>query len=240
MKVIEYFFETISVPDFLRDVFEKDDWYLAIGRLKEYLSEHITSQTGLYENEKLSISGTVSIGKNCVIGAFVVIDGPVYIGDDVEIGPGTFIRPGSVIGNGCVVGHAAEVKNAVMMDGAKISNHVFCGDSILGVKARMGGHCESTNRRFDQGEVEFSFKNKKLKTGLDKLGMVLGEESRLGGDVLTAPGTMIGKKTFVETGLSVSGYIPPNSYVKNDARFSIKENEFSGTLHQKSTLYEKK
>ena len=162
--MIERFFGTILVPEFLKGAFEEDDWYLVIGRLKEYLSEHITSQTEPYENEKLSISGTVSIGKNCAIGSFVVIDGPVIIGDDVEIGPGAFIRPGSVIGNGCVVGHAAEVKNAIMMDGSKLSNHVFCGDSILGAKARMGGHCESTNRRFDQGEVEFSFEKRKLKT----------------------------------------------------------------------------
>jgi len=232
------FFDNILVPDFLKEEFFKDNWYLVLTRLKEILDQEIPETVLGSTGKNLSINGKAYIGKNCVIGENVVIDGPVYIADDVEIGPGAYLRTGSVISKGCSVGHAAEVKNSVMMEGAKVANHVFCGDSIIGAKARLGGHCETANRRFDQSEVEFIYKEQRLFTGMDKLGCILGEGSRLGGGVFTSPGTMIGKGTFVLTMAQVSGYIPPHKFVKPEQNLKITENNFSGDL-KASKLFER-
>jgi NDP-sugar pyrophosphorylase family protein len=228
--MLEEFFNTIAVPDFIKPEFEKTDWYLLIARSKEILNKLIEKTELLSQGKNLSINGKVYIGTNCVIGENVVIDGPVYIADNVEIGPGAYIRAGSIISKGCSVGHAAEVKNSLMMEGSKVANHVFLGDSIIGSTARIGGHCETANRRFDQLPVEFIYKGVKLSTGLDKLGVVLGEGSRLGGGVFTAPGTMIGKNSFVETMASVQGYVPENMFVKNEISVRMIPNKFSGEL----------
>lgn len=228
--MINEFFNKIAVPDFLKSEFEKADWYLLIGNLKTIVAG-VVSETKLgSQGKNLSINGSVYIGNNCKIGENVVIDGPVYIGNDVEIAPGAYIRPGCVIGNKCSIGHAAEVKNAVMMEGSKVANHVFLGDSIIGADARLGGHCETANRRFDQSQIEFIFQEQKLFTGLDKLGVILGEASRLGGGVFTSPGTMIGMHTFIATMASVSGYIPKEMFVKNDISVKMVANNFSGEL----------
>ena len=73
---------------------------------------------------------------------------------------------------------------------------------------------------------------------MDKLGMILGEGSRLGGGVITSPGTMIGKNTFVFTGTQVQGYIAPNKYVKAEIPIKITDNKFAGELKQTS-LFER-
>jgi len=227
-------FNEIKTFPFLADYFARKDWYLLTKDLKKIIEENISEKTTEIKDGK--ISGNVYIGKNVTIGAFVVIEGPVFIGDNVEIGAHVHIRPGSVIGNNCVVGYGAGTKNSLMMDGSKISNHAFIGDSILGAKARVGGHSETGNRRFDQGEIDWSFEGDKVSTGLDKLGAIIGEQSRIGGGVVTAPGTVIGKNTFIASGANVSGYIPANKFVKTKTELDIRDNNFQNELNQKSTL----
>lgn len=236
--MINDFFDNFAVPDFLQKEFEKDEWYLLIANLKSILDKQLKENIVFSDAKNLSINGKVYIGKGCTIGENVVIDGPVYIADNVEIGPAAYIRAGSVISEHCSVGHAAEVKNTVMMSGSKVANHVFLGDSIIGKDARLGGHCETANRKFSQEIIDFIYKDNKLPTGLDKLGLILGEGSRLGGGVFTSPGTMIGKNTFVSTMASVGGYIPANMFVKNENSVKIIANNFSGELKH-TNLFER-
>ncbi|HLD03629.1 MAG TPA: hypothetical protein VJC17_02540 [Candidatus Dojkabacteria bacterium] len=235
---LQDFFSKIKAPGFIIKYFNQDDWYLMVGKLKKLLKTEIKKSAVHSDNSTLKISGKVRIGNNCRIGDYVVIEGPVYIGDNVEIGPGVFIRPGTIISDECVIGHAAEIKNSLMMAGSKASNHCFVGDSIIGANARIGGHCELANRKFDQQDILINYKNEKLPTKLDKFGLILGEAARLGGGVITAPGTTIGKGTFVSTGLFVSGYLPPKKFVKIRQDYLITENNFAGTLHNKSKLFE--
>jgi bifunctional UDP-N-acetylglucosamine pyrophosphorylase/glucosamine-1-phosphate N-acetyltransferase len=228
--MINDFFSEIAVPEFLKKEFEKEDWYLVIAHLIDILQGNVPSVQIGSPVGNLIYHGKVRIGQKCKIGDNVVIDGPVYIGDDVEISTGAYIRAGSIISDGCSIGHAAEIKNAVMMEGSKIANHVFLGDSILGLSARMGGHSETANRLFEQSEISFNYKDKKLFTGLTKLGAIIGEGSRLGGGVFTHPGTMIGKNTFIATCVDIGGYIPANQFVKIKHDYEFKINRFAGKL----------
>ncbi len=228
IELIE-FFNSILAPDFIKEKFNTPFWYLLIGKFEEFLNEQIPQSQILSTSDTLKITGNVYIGNNCKISDYVVIQGPAYIGDNVEIGPHAYIRKGSIISNNCSIGHASQVKNALMMEGSKIANHSFLGDSILGVNARMGGHSETANRRFDQGQIELKFKDQKIPTQLDKYGAIIGEGSRIGGGVFTGPGTLIGKNTFVAT--SCSGYIPSGKFVKPGSEPDIDFNNFSGTLH---------
>ena len=66
----------------------------------------------------------------------------------------------------------------------------------------------------------------------------MGENSRLGGGVFTAPGTTIGKKSFVSTMASVAGYIPAEHFVKSETNIKMVPNNFSGELKH-SDLFER-
>ena len=237
--MIKDFFNEIKAPEFIKSEFLKDDWYKLIVNAKEILSRYIEKTIIKSDlSSSVKIKGNVYIGENCTIGENIVIEGPVYIGNNVEVGHGAYIRAGSIICDYCSIGFVSHVKNSLMMEGSKIANHCFLSDSIIGASSRVGGHSETSNRRFDQAEICFNYKDKKLETGLDKLGLILGEGSRLGGGVFTYPGTMIGKNTFISTMACIGGYIEPNKFVKYKSDCEIIENKFKGKLKH-SYLFEK-
>jgi len=236
---IKDFFKNIAVPSFLIGEFTKEDWYLISTRLKGILKAEIKKTETKSSNATLITRGIVYIGENCLLGDYIVIEGPAYIGENVEIVSHSYIRPGSVICNGCSVGHAAEVKAAIMMEGSKIANHAFLGDSILGKTARLGGHTETQNRKFEQDIIHLSYKDQRISTGCEKYGAIIGEGSRLGGGVLTFPGTSIGKNTFIMSGLSIGGYIPPDTFVKSTPAFEFRKNRFTSELKNNFSIIEK-
>lgn len=228
-------FSSVESFEFVKQYFSNNEWYLLTRDLKTLIKNNIKTDINS-EYPNVVIKGEVYIGKNCSMGSYVVIEGPVYIGDNVEIGSHAHIRPGSIISDNCVVGYTAGMKNSLMMEGSKISNHTFLGDSIMGAKARLGGHSETANRRFDQQNITWHFEKGEVDTGLDKLGAIIGENSRVAGAVMIFPGTVIGKNTFIASGANVSGYIPENKFVKSLTTYEIRDNRFEGELHQRSTL----
>lgn len=228
--MLQDFFSDILVPDFLEKEFERDDWYILPGRLADILNEQVSESEISKEYQDVTIKGKVHIGKNVKIGERVVIEGPAYIGNNVEIASFSYIRPGAVVSDNAKIGNYSIVKNALVMGGAKTSDYSYCGDSILGARARMGAHSAILNRRFDQGIIDLSYKEEKISTKLDKFGAIIGEESRLGGNSVTGPGVMIGRNTFIMPGSFITGYIPPKKFVKAEMSLSIKDNKFDGHL----------
>lgn len=159
-------------------------------------------------------AGRSAIGTETVVSPFVVIEDDVVIGKNCLIRSGALIRSGTVIENNCIIGHNAEIKNSYICEGAKIQGNTFVGDSIIGKGARIGTGCVTGNRRFDQKEIEWHMPKGKIKSGIDKLGLLLGDYARLGANVTTNPGTVIGAYTWVTGGISVSGHIPARKFVK--------------------------
>jgi len=173
----------------------------------------------------VSISGRVVIGKDTLIDDYCVIKGPSIIGEGCRIRSGVLIRPGTIIGNSCVIGHGSEIKNSIVFDYAKISSNCFVGDSIIGEGARLGSGAITGNRRFDQKPVTIKFKEKRYDTGYEKFGCVLGDYSRLGANVVTNPGTLIGPYTWVYGCSSIGGFIKERTLVKLRQKFELVEKE---------------
>ncbi len=136
-----------------------------IGNLNEYQEAHIDALAGRvhvtldgvrngslhidqgvsYEPDKMEITGTVVIGKNCTIGDNVKLSNTV-IGDNCVIGPGTTLT-GCVLWNDVVVGHSAELSSDVVGtkcsigEKAIIAENVFIADACwIGRKAQLAAN----------------------------------------------------------------------------------------------------
>ncbi len=160
------------------------------------------------------ISDRVGIGMGTEIGPFVVIEDNVLIGKNCVIRAGALIRSNTIIGDDCVIGHGAEIKHAFIFDQAKIQGNVFVGDSIIGKGARLGTGVVIGNRRFDQQEISWQTEDGLVASGSDKVGALIGDYARLGANVTTNPGTVIGAFTWIIGGQAIGGFIPARTFVK--------------------------
>lgn len=146
------------------------------------------------------IKGGVSIGSNTVIRSGSYIMGPVMIGENCIIGPNCFIRPYTVIGNHCHIGNGVEVKNSIVGDNTAIGHLSYVGDSIIGSNVNFGAGTITANLRNDQKEIIARSKGKKVFTGRNKLGAIIGDNVKLGINTSIYPGRMIAPNSFTLPG----------------------------------------
>lgn len=228
MKECKYYFEHID--EFSeKDIFDGciNVWE-PLNKIDSYLIEKIVAsdikinkaETGQY----CSITGNYLIGEGTFIGANVSIEGPVLIGKNVTIQSGALIRPGSVIGDNVVIGHCSEVKHSIILDNAKVQSFTFCGDSIIGKSARIGSGTILANRRFDQHNIKIKVDSERIDIGTDFFGAIVGDNSRLGANCVSLPGTCIGPYTWIFPGAQVRGFIPKEKRIIPKSEYVIQDN----------------
>jgi len=160
-----------------------------------------------------TIEGEVVLGKGSRIlnGAYVI--GPVIIDQDTDIGPNCYIRPSTYIGKKCKVGNAVEVKNSIIMDGSKVPHHNYVGDSVIARNCNLGSGTKVANLRLDDRSIRVSQKGQLIDTHLRKLGVIMGDDVKVGINASIDPGTLIGPGAFIGPGALASGTISANSKV---------------------------
>jgi len=141
------------------------------------------------------------------------VEGPAIFGPGAEIGPNCYIRPSTTIGPKAKVGNACEVKNSIVMAGTHVPHQNYVGDSIIGERCNFGAGAKVANLRLDEGSVKVVWRGMEVDTGLRKLGVVMGDDVRIGVNACIDPGTIIGEGSFIGPGATVRGNIAPGSRV---------------------------
>ena len=193
---LDYYFEHMDEFEH-KEVF-KDCTYPweALANVTPLLQELVEKDNVKINNgtlgEFVSIEGNYIIGEGTQIHANVSIEGPVIIGKNCTIQSGALIRPGCIIGDNCVIGHGAEIKH-----------------SIIGKSTRIGSGTILANRRFDQKNI--TVKNsvgEKVDVGTDFFGAIIGDNTRLGANSTTLPGSFIGAYTWILPTVQIRGFVP--------------------------------
>ena len=157
----------------------------------------------------------IVLGKGSRVGPGAVVEGPIWIGEDVELRVGAYVRGGCWIGNGCVVGANVEMKRAILLPGAHAAHLNYVGDSILGCDVNLGAGAILSNFRHDGDEISIPCGSERLATGRRKLGAILGDQVAVGCNAVLNPGTIVGARTRIYTGVQLrSGVYPADSLVK--------------------------
>lgn len=176
--------------------------------------------------DNVKILGSVYIGEGTEIQSGCIIQGPVYIGNNCKIMFNSYIRPGTILGNDCVIGFSSEVKHTIMRDGSKISDLAFVGDSIIGKNSRIGSGVIVGNRCFNQSDIVIKDENKnRINLKREAMGIILGDNSRIGANCTTSPGTFIGQYTWIYPHTCIWGVIPSQKKVYDKRHIVLIENE---------------
>ena len=228
---INYYFEEIEENEMFYNLTNGKTEVMEIFELASKVIDMINNQEKqeIHTNkiqENVKIMGNVYIGEGTEIESGCIIQGPVYIGKNCKLMYNSYIRPGTILGNDCVIGFSTEIKHTIMRDGSKVSDLAFVGDSIIGKNSRIGSGVIIANRGFNQSNVIVKDEEKnEFDLKREVLGVILGDNSRIGANCTTAPGTFIGKFTWIYPHTCIRGFIPQQKKVYDKQNIVFVENE---------------
>lgn len=198
----------------------KYSWHLF--GVQKYLFDKFLTKQKIANSAKIAknaiIEGNVVIGENVKIYEGAVIKGPCYIGDNAVIGNNSVVRDYCDLEDGAIVGAFCEAARCIFQPDVHVHSGYF-GDSILDRGARVGAGAITTNVRVDRKEISVLIKKEKngekvlakIATGLKSLGVIIGQNSKIGARATFMPGRFIGKNCLVDSNQLVMRNIEDDS-----------------------------
>ncbi|HEY9707020.1 MAG TPA: hypothetical protein V6D48_02320 [Oculatellaceae cyanobacterium] len=157
------------------------------------------------------VIGSVYLDASARIGPHALIEGPAWIGPGAEVGHSAYLRGGVVMAQGSKVGHSSEVKHSILLSGAKLPHCNYVGDSIVGHNVNLGAGVKVANFNTFDGTIQVGEQD----THLHKFGGAIGDDVSIGCNAVIAPGTLIGPRSLVYSGVIVNGIYSADSVIKH-------------------------
>ena len=229
IKVIPYhdFWAPIKYPWHIFDVVK---YMLDVSRTDISPSASISS--------KATIEGKVVIGEGVRVLENAVIRGPAFIGDGSLIGNNVLVRDYSHIGADCVIGYGTEVKSSYIGDRCWVHSS-YIGDSIIGKNCSLGAGTVLANFRFDEQNVSVKIDEAATDTGRDKLGAIIGDDSKTGINASVMPGIRIGPNSVVCSHVCLTKDLGPEKMILSEPHYKIQQNPVKLTETKRKELKEK-
>jgi len=213
--------DTIRLLMASRDVygFRLPGEWIDVGRPWDLLRANATLLKSLKGGVRGEVEGGVTLAGQVLVeeGAHVrhgsYLEGPTIVGAGAEIGPNCYVRPSTSIGSEAKVGNGCEVKNSILMAHAHVPHQNYVGDSILGERCNLGAGTKIANLRLDEGPVKVLWRGVEVDTGLRKLGVIMGDDVKVGINASIDAGAIIGEGTFIGPGAHVRGNVAPGSRI---------------------------
>lgn len=177
----------------------------------------------LSNEEYDQVEEDIWIAKTAKVAKTACINGPTIIGKNAEIRHGAFIRGNALVGEGAVVGNSTELKNVILFNKVQVPHYNYVGDSILGYASHMGAGSITSNVKSDKTLVEIKLGESTIKTGLKKVGAMLGDYVEVGCGSVLNPGTIVGANTNIYPLSMTRGYIKANSIYKKQGEVAQKK-----------------
>lgn len=204
-----------------KELFKKTKYpWEVLPYIKDYI---IALGNSLDKDNYTEIKEHIWVGNNVEIDKLATIIAPCIIDDNTIIKPGAYIRGNAIIGKNSVIGNSTEIKNAIIFDNCQLPHYNHVGDSILGYHVHLGAGVILSNLKNDGTNIDIKYKDKKVSTGMQKMGAVVGDNTEIGCNSVLYPGTIIGKNTNIYPLTRVRGIINSNSIVKDE--FTVVDKE---------------
>jgi UDP-N-acetylglucosamine diphosphorylase/glucosamine-1-phosphate N-acetyltransferase len=167
--------------------------------------------------------GPIVIGRDVRIFPNATIIGPAYVGDGSWIKVGAEIYGGTTIGPMCKVG--GEVEASVIHGYSNKQHAGFLGHSYLGSWVNIGAGTNVSDLKNNYGSVVVQMGEKKIDTGLQFVGLTMGDHSKTAIGTVFNTGTVVGVSTNVVWRGFPPKSIPSFSWGGDEQRWSSYEIE---------------
>jgi bifunctional N-acetylglucosamine-1-phosphate-uridyltransferase/glucosamine-1-phosphate-acetyltransferase GlmU-like protein len=145
------------------------------------------------------ITNDVAIHSTASVDVHAIIKGPAIVGPGCFVGAHAFLRGGVFLDEYVSVGPGCELKTTFIFSHSAVAHFNFIGDSVVGSRVNFEGGsivANHWNERSDKEIVVF-VDGKKLTTGVQKFGSLVGDDTKIGANAVLSPGTILEKHAIV-------------------------------------------
>jgi UDP-N-acetylglucosamine diphosphorylase/glucosamine-1-phosphate N-acetyltransferase len=180
-------------------------------RGKVYAGVHLVNKSDIVVDEGASIKpgtvldaedGPIYIGKNVRVFPNATLIGPLCIGDGSWIKVGAQIYENTTIGPMCKVG--GEVEESIIHGYSNKQHAGFLGHAYIGAWVNLGADTNNSDLKNNYGKVTVQIGNQLVDTGLQFVGLTMGDHSKSAINSMFNTGTVVG----VSSNIFGSGFPP--------------------------------
>lgn len=150
--------------------------------------------------------GPIVLGSKVTIMPLSYLEGPCVIGDGSIVKTGAKIYHGTSIGPHCKVG--GEIEASVIQGYSNKQHEGFLGHSYLGSWVNIGADTNTSDLKNTYGPVRTFPEGKPHDTGLQFVGLTMGDHSKTGINVMFDTGTIVGVSCNIYGATLPPKYIP--------------------------------
>jgi UDP-N-acetylglucosamine diphosphorylase / glucose-1-phosphate thymidylyltransferase / UDP-N-acetylgalactosamine diphosphorylase / glucosamine-1-phosphate N-acetyltransferase / galactosamine-1-phosphate N-acetyltransferase len=137
-----------------------------------------------------AIDGPIILGRNITVMSNAVICGPAFIGDDSIVKVGAKIYPNSSIGQVCKVG--GEIDGTIIQSYSNKQHDGYLGHAYIGNWVNIGADTNNSDLKNNYSNVKVMLDGKLVDSGMKHFGMLIGDHSKTGINMMFDTGTVIG------------------------------------------------
>jgi UDP-N-acetylglucosamine diphosphorylase / glucose-1-phosphate thymidylyltransferase / UDP-N-acetylgalactosamine diphosphorylase / glucosamine-1-phosphate N-acetyltransferase / galactosamine-1-phosphate N-acetyltransferase len=191
---------------------------------KVYDGVHLVGKENIYIEEGSQIkpgvvldasNGPIFIDKGALIYPNAVLEGPVYIGENSKVKSGASIYENVSVGKICKVG--GEIEDSVILPYSNKQHSGFLGHAYLGSWVNIGADTNCSDLKNNYGTVRFYNNGEMIDSGLQFLGLIMGDHSKTAINTMFNTGTIVGFSCNIYGSGFPEKYIPSFSWGGPDA-----------------------
>jgi UDP-N-acetylglucosamine diphosphorylase/glucosamine-1-phosphate N-acetyltransferase len=154
---------------------------------------------GVYAAEGVSIAdtavfhvkaGPVALDREAVVGDFSYFEGPVYVGPRARLIERASLKGFVCVGGVCKIG--GEIESSVIEPYTNKQHHGFLGHSWVGSWVNLGAGTSNSDLKNTYGEVRLEFPHRRVDTGMQFLGCIVGDFAKSAINTSIFTGKVIG------------------------------------------------
>jgi len=135
-------------------------------------------------------AGPVALDREAVVGDFCYFEGPVYVGQRTRLIERASLKGCVCVGEVCKVG--GEIEASVIEPYTNKQHHGFLGHSWVGSWVNLGAGTSTSDLKNTYGEVRLEFPHRRVDTGMQFLGCIVGDFAKSAINTSIFTGKVIG------------------------------------------------
>ena len=198
------------------NLIEMDSFYNISGEANTFLGDNVFIHKNASVNASIlnSKSGPIIIDEGAEVMEGCMIHGPFYLGKHSVLKMGAKIYGPTSIGEYSKVG--GEVNNSVINSYSNKAHDGFLGNSVIGQWCNLGADSNNSNLKNDYSIVKLwdYEKSSFVRSGLQFLGLIMGDHSKCGINTMFNTGTVVGVSSNIYGAGFQPNFIPSFSWGK--------------------------